>query len=97
MEIGRAENCPRKRKPILCEKGKACQEGFREAVVIMRVNIWIPDDLVDEIREYAHKAKESVSGYLVGLHRANMGYRDSAKPAQPEKMVEEGVNNGKIR
>ena len=34
----------------------------------MRVNIWIPDELIDSVRDAAHGERKSVSGYLVGLH-----------------------------
>lgn len=35
----------------------------------MRTTIYIPDDLVDEIKEAAWREKISVSGYLIGLHK----------------------------
>lgn len=34
----------------------------------MRINIWIPKDLEESIRVEAYNNKQSVSGYLVGLH-----------------------------
>lgn len=35
----------------------------------MKVMIWIPDNLVDEVKDAAWKSKMSVSNYLVSLHR----------------------------
>ena len=43
----------------------------------MRINIWVPDDEIDGVRSSAHAIKNadgssgSVSGYFMGLHRAN--------------------------
>lgn len=44
----------------------------------MKVTIWIPDDLVDEIKESAYQSRKSVSGYLVDLHRVNFSSLEAA-------------------
>jgi len=36
----------------------------------MRITIWVPDKLVEGLKEAAHKHRKSVSGYLTGLHMA---------------------------
>ena len=40
----------------------------------MKVTIWIPDKLVDEIKESAWEARTSLSNYLVQLHRNATGF-----------------------
>lgn len=37
----------------------------------MRVNIWIPDDLMEGVKEAAWEMRASVSGYLVALYLGN--------------------------
>jgi hypothetical protein len=38
----------------------------------MRINIWIPDEFVKEVRDRAYRDRKSVSEYLVELHRVNV-------------------------
>ena len=34
----------------------------------MRTTIWIPDEVIKEMKEEAWRQRKSLSGYLVGLH-----------------------------
>ena len=38
----------------------------------MRVNIWVPDSLIESIKGSALKEKKSVSQYLIDLHRESV-------------------------
>lgn len=52
----------------------------------LRKLIYIPsEEMWDSIKKQGKKENRSASNYLVNLHTASLGYKDSAKPAQPEK------------
>ena len=38
----------------------------------MKVTIWVPDDLVQGIKDAAWGSRKSVSGYLVDLHKSEV-------------------------
>jgi len=45
----------------------------------MRTTIWIPDDIVGEMKDEAWRRRVSLSKYLVDLHLRNKGYREGVK------------------
>lgn len=55
----------------------------------MRTTIYIPDDLVEGIKEKAWSLKLSVSGYFVNLHRKSLPISPTlgTKQGAPEKTV----------
>ena len=62
----------------------------------MKVTIWIPDKLVEDIKESAWEARTSLSNYLVKLHRSSKAMQDGVKPEKHKshKLKTEVVSDG---
>lgn len=58
----------------------------------MRTTIYIPDKLVDGVKEAAWRNRKSVSKYFLDLHLGNVGIQNK-KPSQPEKSEKTIVEN----
>jgi hypothetical protein len=58
--------------------------------VVMRINIWIPDDLIEGVKESAYKKRKSVSQYLVDLHRAKIDI-PAKMTSEPTKEVKKSI------
>lgn len=67
----------------------------------MKKMIWIPDDLVKVIEDTAYRNRQSVSGYLVGLHvektMSNPVIKEVVKTLIESEPVEEIIKPQKIK
>jgi len=82
-----------------------CITNITYGVIEMRTTIYVPDELVDGLKESAWVSRKSVSEYLLDLHKAamidsNFKYKDAKeikKEMTPQEKLAEwkkGVNNG---